>query len=238
MGLICHDVVLNGESGGLPHSAAVACLETRQTLKGPVIKLFFVHTGAFCIFYNCRFSKKRIVGGFVLMENLSKLFRRKEVPKKVYGEGEEIVYSVCPQDCYCTCSTRIHLKDGKVVKIDGLPESPYTRGTLCLKGQAYIQHTFNPQRLKYPMLRQEDGSFKRISWDEAIDIIGEKLAFIKNHFGPSSMIWWPGADPFGMHSSWGNRFFNMYGSVNLISPGDSLMFLSRGKSIRIYLRHR
>jgi len=160
------------------------------------------------------------------MENLSKLFRGKEVPKKVYGEGEEIVYSVCPQDCYCTCSTRIHLKDGKVVKIDGLPESPYTEGSLCLKGHAYTQHHFNPNRVKYPMLRQKDGSFKRISWDEAVNIIEEKLSYIKNNFGPSAMVWWPGADPFGMHSSWGNRFFNIYGSVNLVSPGDSLCFLA------------
>jgi anaerobic selenocysteine-containing dehydrogenase len=160
------------------------------------------------------------------MRSFSKSFSRDQVPKKIYEEDEEVVYSVCPQDCYCTCSMRIHLKDGKVVKVDGLAESPYTEGSLCLKGNAYIQHTFNPQRIKYPMLRQEDGSFKRISWGEAINIIGEKLTYIKDHFGPSAMVWWPGADPFGMHSSWGTRFFNLYGSVNLISPGDSLCFLA------------
>lgn len=161
-----------------------------------------------------------------MIESLTKLFGKKEIPRKIYGEGEEIVYSVCPQDCYCTCSMRIHLKDGKIVKIDGFPESPYTEGFFCLKGHSYIQHTFNPNRIKYPMLRQNDGTFKRISWDEAIDKIADKLEYIKKNFGPSAMVWWPGADPFGMHSSWGNRFFNMYGSVNLISPGDSLCFLA------------
>jgi len=146
--------------------------------------------------------------------------------EKVHGQGEEVICTVCPQDCYCTCSMRVHLKDGKVIRIDGLPDSPYTGGSLCLKGQAYIQNTFNADRLKYPLLRQGDGTFKRIHWDEAIRFIAEKLTWIKDNFGPSAMVWWPGADPFGMHSSWGNRFFNLYGSVNLLSPGDSLCFLA------------
>lgn len=161
-----------------------------------------------------------------MVEFLSKLLGESKIAKKVYGEGEQIIHSVCPQDCYCTCSMRIHLKDGKIVKIDGLPESPFTEGFFCLKGHSYIQHTFNPNRLRYPMLRGKNGSFRRISWEESIDFIANKLQYIKDNFGPSAMVWWPGADPFGMHSSWGNRFFNLYGSVNLISPGDSLCFLA------------
>jgi hypothetical protein len=79
---------------------------------------------------------------------------------------------------------------------------------------------------RYPMLRQKDRTFKRITWGEAVEIIAEKIESIKKEFGPSAMVGWPGADPFGLHSIWGNRFFNMYGSMNLISPGDSLCFLA------------
>jgi len=167
-----------------------------------------------------------LTGALALVKKLTRLDRGSLQVGTTYGEGEEIVYSVCPQDCYCTCTMRIHLKDGQVVKIDGMPDDPYTGGSLCLKGQSYIQHTFNPRRIKYPMLRRPDGGFERISWDEAIDRVADALTLIKDEFGPSGLVWWPGADPFGMHSSWGNRFFNLYGTVNLVSPGDSLCFLA------------
>ncbi|MDD5243411.1 MAG: molybdopterin-dependent oxidoreductase, partial [Syntrophorhabdaceae bacterium] len=85
--------------------------------------------------------------------------------------------------CYHSCGTVVTVEDGKAVKIKGLESHPLNRGMLCPKGRAALDNVYNPDRLKYP-LKKIDGSFQRITWDQALDEIAEKLLKLREEFGP------------------------------------------------------
>jgi anaerobic selenocysteine-containing dehydrogenase len=76
----------------------------------------------------------------------------------------------------------VHLEDGKIVKVEGMPEHPLNRGFLCPKGRAAVEYVYAPDRLKYPM-KKENGDWKGISWDEALDLIVAKLKDLKKNEG-------------------------------------------------------
>ncbi len=97
------------------------------------------------------------------------------------NSDEKVIITSCGM-CYGTCTIRVHLKNGVVVKIEGEPESPQGYGNICAKGIASILELYDPYRIKQPLLRTNpekglyaDPKWKSISWDEAIDILTEKL---------------------------------------------------------------
>ncbi|ALC91313.1 dehydrogenase [Bacillus sp. FJAT-18017] len=99
---------------------------------------------------------------------------------------EDGIYrNTCPRNCYGTCGILSHVKAGKLVKVTGDPAHGFTRGRLCAKGYAYTQFVYNPHRLKYPMLQTPRGSgnWKRISWDEALTIIADKMIELNERYG-------------------------------------------------------
>src|SRR3990172_5579255 len=88
----------------------------------------------------------------------------------------EVVLSTC-KSCHGGCGVKVTKEDGVIVKIEGNPDS-LTKGTMCSKGLSSIQHIDNPYRIKYPMKqvgKKGDGKWKRISWDEALDTIADKM---------------------------------------------------------------
>jgi len=76
----------------------------------------------------------------------------------------------------------VYLEQGKIVKVEGMPEHPLNKGILCPKGEAAVEYFYSPDRLKYPMKRV-NGDWKRISWDEALDTIVNKLNQVKENDG-------------------------------------------------------
>ena len=96
------------------------------------------------------------------------------------------IYSACHR-CLSDCGIRVRRVNGVAVKIEGLPESSVgSRGGLCPKGMAGLQMLYDPNRTKYPLKRTnpqkgifEDPKWERISWEEAYDMIGQRLAAIK-----------------------------------------------------------
>ncbi|HDP97414.1 MAG TPA: molybdopterin-binding protein, partial [Euryarchaeota archaeon] len=96
-------------------------------------------------------------------------------------DEDRIVKTSCGM-CYGTCTVRAHTCNGTLVGIEGEPESPQGYGNICAKGISSIMMLYDPNRLNYPLLRTNpekglhvDPKFKRISWDEALDIMEEKL---------------------------------------------------------------
>ncbi len=85
--------------------------------------------------------------------------------KSVSKSGEEIVNTTCASHCGGTCVLRLYLKDGVITRIetdDG--KEPQLRA--CLRGRAYRQRVYAPDRLLYPMKRigeRGEGRFERIS---------------------------------------------------------------------------
>jgi len=85
--------------------------------------------------------------------------------------------------CYHSCGTKVTVEDGKAVKVEGLESHPVNKGKLCPKGEAMLDNIYHPNRLKYPMKRI-NGNWERITWDQALTEIADKLTTLKAEFGP------------------------------------------------------
>ncbi|MCI0392515.1 MAG: molybdopterin oxidoreductase family protein [Acidobacteria bacterium] len=93
----------------------------------------------------------------------------------------KVVRGACPHDCPDTCSFFVTVENGRAVKIEGAEDHPTTDGFLCTKVNRYLERTYSPQRVLYPMKRAGEkgrGLFERISWDEALDTIAAKFKTI------------------------------------------------------------
>lgn len=108
------------------------------------------------------------------------------------GTGERIVTTTCGHNCGGRCLLRVHVRDGRVVRIttdDREEKDGYVQLRACLRGRSYRERLYHPERLLYPLKRtgkRGEGKFTRISWDEATDIIAGQLARITGRFGPES----------------------------------------------------
>ena len=127
-------------------------------------------------------------------EDLDRYAVAHDVPVWLGGKkviADRVVKTCCPHNCYDTCGELVYIKDEKVIKIEGNPEHPITKGHLCLKGFANVQKINSEERVKYPLLRigeRGEGKFKRITWDEAMDYMVEKIQAIVESHGPEAIV--------------------------------------------------
>ena len=123
------------------------------------------------------------------------------IDRKAYHEGEwqweedgytvTRTYTYSAPGCHDSCGVLLYVKDGKLVKVEGDPDHPITKGHLCLKGFANVQKINSPDRVKYPLLRtgeRGEGKFRRVSWDEAMDWMVEKIRSIQKNYGPEAIL--------------------------------------------------
>ena len=146
------------------------------------------------------------------------------------GKGDEIikVKTAC-RACISNCAVIATVKNGRVVELEGDPDSPMSKGRMCAKGLSGIQALYNPNRNKYPMLRvgeRGENKWKRISWDEAIDLIAHKLIEAKKEYGAESVFASTGGG--GNPEFWSIvRFCNIFGTPNWFEPGCAQCYLPR-----------
>lgn len=81
--------------------------------------------------------------------------------------------STCAQ-CDAGCSVNGRVREGRVLKLEGNPDSAINRGKMCGLGQAGVQHHYNPDRVREPLLRKGDKG-ETITWEKAYELIAEKL---------------------------------------------------------------
>jgi len=99
------------------------------------------------------------------------------------------------QLCSTICGIVGYVKDGRVIKIEGNPNDPNSRGHLCARGQAGLNHLYHPERLLYPLKRvgkRGEGKWKRISWDEALDEIADRLKAVRESGKPEEFAFHQG----------------------------------------------
>jgi molybdopterin-containing oxidoreductase family iron-sulfur binding subunit len=84
-------------------------------------------------------------------------------------------YASTCTECSAGCGLHVKTREGRAIKLEGNPDHPVNAGKLCAHGQSALQGLYNPGRLRGPMARQADGSFKEITWDEAIAALAQKL---------------------------------------------------------------
>ncbi len=104
-------------------------------------------------------------------------------PINKQAPATEIKKTTCYM-CACRCGIRAHLRDGKLVYIDGNPEHPLNQGVICAKGSSGIMKQNSPARITQPLLRKAgsergNGEFEPISWEKAFEILTERLAKIR-----------------------------------------------------------
>jgi anaerobic selenocysteine-containing dehydrogenase len=122
--------------------------------------------------------------------------------------------------CHGVCQVLVHLEGDRVVKVTGDPESPASRGYICPKGAASPQLLYHPDRVTYPLRRKGvrgENRWDRISWDDALDEIAERLQNIREESG---------SEYFGMSQGTGRpymnltqRFANAFGTPNYTGVG-------------------
>ncbi len=129
------------------------------------------------------------------------------------------VIGACPHDCPDTCSLITTVNDGRAVKVRGNPDHGHTGGVLCAKVARYPERTHHPERLLHPMRRigaKGEGSFERVSWDEALSDIAGRLQAIAAR-DPQAILPYSYAGTMGLvqGESMDRRFFNRLGATQL-----------------------
>ena len=120
--------------------------------------------------------------------------------------------------CESTCGMQVTVENNAVKKVEGLKEHLRSKGDLCVKGAAAKDILNAPDRLRSPM-KKENGTWKEISWDEALDLLASKLNGIKEKYGANSLAVYHGQtylkNCLAMFMM--KRFLTIYGTRNLCS---------------------
>lgn len=132
------------------------------------------------------------------------------------GNQEQAIPTYCAM-CGPTagCGLYAFVKDGKLLRVAGMAESPRNQGGVCPKGLASPQWLYAPERLKTPLLRvgeRGEGKFSPITWEEAIEIIAGRLKQQKEEYGPESLAILSPARR--NYSEMITRFLTVHGSPN------------------------
>lgn len=119
--------------------------------------------------------------------------------------------------CHGNCGVLAHVKDGKVIKVEGDPDHPWNQGRLCPRCLAMTQYMYHPDRLKNPLKRvgeRGENKWERISWDQAFDLIEKRMKDIREEHGPESMVFLQGT---GRDiGGWISMLAYAYGSPNWV----------------------
>ena len=131
-------------------------------------------------------------------------------------ERVEKIATTCEM-CFWRCGVLASVAGGKVIRLEGNPDHPLTKGRLCARGNAGTRLLYDPDRLKYPLLRtgkRGDGQFKRISWNEALDFLTSKLKALAAEHGPESVAFFP----HGLSARFFSTLMKAYGTPNSAEP--------------------
>jgi anaerobic selenocysteine-containing dehydrogenase len=134
----------------------------------------------------------------------------------------ERIRTAC-RGCHGGCGVNAYVKEGRVIRVEGDPESPIGHGSMCSKGLAVTQLAYHPDRVLHP-LKKGEGGWERISWDEALDTISERFRGVIQEHGPESIVIGQGTGR--DYESFLYRFANLLGTPNVLTAGH-MCYVSR-----------
>ncbi len=150
-----------------------------------------------------------------IQQDLEKILAKRNANFIDYTRAQAI-----PTICFgCTthCGVIGWVQDGKVRRIEGNPLDPNTKGNSCAKTQGMISYTYYPERLLHPIRRvgkRGEGKWRRISWDEAIQEVGDRLKQCRESGHPERFIFHYGRDK---TKGFTKRFTNAFGTPNRLN---------------------
>ncbi len=165
-------------------------------------------------------KRTTIATGALTLLSSTKLkgLQKRNYPKGWKGRMRvQEIPSICEM-CFWRCGILGNVdKHGKLLKIEGNPAHPLTHGRLCARGNSGHKLAYDPDRLKYPLMRvgkRGEGKFKRVSWGEALDFLTDKLKEIKEKYGPEAV----GFFPHGIQARFFEHLMKAYGTPNIVEP--------------------
>lgn len=101
------------------------------------------------------------------------------------------VETACPLDCPDACTLSVRVQHGKLVALDGSRRNPVTGGYICAKVRRFDQRVYGPDRVLHPAVRtgrKGEGRFKRVTWDEALELVVARFQRAKAEHGGASIL--------------------------------------------------
>ena len=135
------------------------------------------------------------------------------------GATDRTVRTSC-RGCHGVCQVLVHMDGDRITKVTGDPDSPTSRGYICPKGAAGPEILYHKDRLTHPLKRageRGENRWKRISWDQAIAEIAERLGRVRQESGTEYFAMAQGTGR--PYTEFTNRFAQAFGTPNFISPG-------------------
>lgn len=142
---------------------------------------------------------------------LGRIRQAKAGPPPPSGAAVSTRKNICTH-CSVGCSVIAEVADDAWIGQEPDYDSPINRGSHCCKGAAVRDDVLSDRRLRYP-LKLVDGQWKRLSWDQAIDEIGDKLLDIRLKAGPDS-VYWLGSAKFTNEAAYLNRKLAAFWGTN------------------------
>ena len=105
--------------------------------------------------------------------------------------GKSTVRTACPLDCPDSCTLDVTVEQGRIKKIDGGDDNPVTRNFICAKVRRFDERVYGEDRVLYPAVRKDgkgQGTFTRVTWDEALDLVATRMAEIKAQHGGEAIL--------------------------------------------------
>jgi anaerobic selenocysteine-containing dehydrogenase len=133
------------------------------------------------------------------------------------------IYTSCTLDCPDGCGIIAHVDNGRVVKLEGHPDHEFTKGYLCAKTYRFPKRLYSPERQLHPLKRASgsiDSPWVRIGWDEALDLVADRIRSFKAETGSLSIMHYQRTGSWGVTKKLNHRFWNLLGGVT--TPSGSL----------------
>lgn len=120
-----------------------------------------------------------------------------------------VVTTACPRNCYSTCAMKVTVEGGRITALDAHPGNRATPEGPCLKGLSYVERIYHPDRILHPLRRCASGGFEQVSWDEALDLMVERLGPLRSE--PQSLLHYNGSGTKGLLNGCSMAFWRLFG---------------------------
>jgi anaerobic selenocysteine-containing dehydrogenase len=147
---------------------------------------------------------------------------RPEASRPTHQPARAVIRTVCAHDCPDMCSLLAHVENGRLVRIQGDPDQPFTAGFACAKVNREPELVYSPERIAHPLRRsgaKGAGTFVPMSWEEALTEIVDRWRAIMREHGPLAILGYCYSAHQGQFNRWlPMALFHALGATRLL-PG-------------------
>lgn len=124
----------------------------------------------------------------------------------------EILRTACNRDCPDACQILATVEDGRVLRLQGDPEHPHTRGFLCYRTDHYLERQYSSERLMTALVRR-DGVLQPAPMEEALDLVAARIRETLDRYGAPAIFHYQSGGSLGLLKHMNRRFFELLGPV-------------------------